>query len=281
MPDVVVHADARAFLARAEPWLLEKEDSNNLFLSLAYARVSSPQREEPGVFYVTVEEGGVVVGCVLRTPPHKVLLTHLPLDAAPAIAEALVARFDTIPSVLGPKEQAIAVAEAWVQRRGGHWSEGMHQRLYRLDQVDPPEDVDGGVRPADLGDVAVTTRWGGDFTAETGVGPPPSVAGMAGRISAGDVFIWDVEGEPRCMAVASGRTPRGVRVGYVYTPPAHRRQGFASGLVAALSQRLLDEGSDFCMLYTDLGNPTSNAIYERLGYRPLYDVVDIEVVSGG
>lgn len=281
MSDVVLHSDAEAFLARAEAWLLEREDSNNLFLSLAHARASAPQQEEPDAFYATVEEGGSVVGCVIRTPPHKVLLTHLPQGAAPDIAEALVARFDTIPSVLGPKEEAIAVAAAWVKRRGGRWSEGMHQRLYRLDQVAPPEDVDGGLRPADLGDVAVTTRWGGDFTVETGVGPPPSVAGMAGRIRAGDVFIWDVEGEPRCMAVASGRTPRGVRVGYVYTPPAHRRHGFASALVAALSQRLLDDGSDFCMLYTDLGNPTSNAIYERLGYRPLYDVVDIEVVPGG
>ncbi len=281
MPVVVLHADARAFLARAEGWLRQEEDSNNLFLSLAYQRASNRRREEPDVFYATVETEGEVAGCVMRTPPHKVLLTHLPEEAAPAIADALVGRFETIPSVLGPRGEAIAVAEAWVHRRGGTWSEGMKQRLYRLDEVVPPEGVAGRLRMAGAADLATTLRWGGDFTVETGVGPPPSREGMAGRIVAGDVFVWEVEGEALCMAVSTGRTPRGVRVGYVYTPQEHRRNGYASALVAALSQRLLDEGLDFCMLYTDLANPTSNAIYERLGYRPLHDVVDIEVVPGG
>ncbi|NNF14489.1 MAG: GNAT family N-acetyltransferase [Gemmatimonadetes bacterium] len=281
MPDVVVFSDAGSFLERAERWLREREDANNLFLSLAYARAAAPLEEERDVFYATVETDGEVVGCVMRTPPHKVLLTHLPAAAAQAIAQALEQRFETIPSVLGPREEAVAVAEQWIRVKGGGWSEGMHQRLYRLDVVDPPGGVEGRLRLAGSDDVDLTTEWGGDFTRETGVGPPPSRAGMAARILDGDVFVWDVGGEPRSMAVASGRTPRGVRVGYVYTPPKHRRHGYASGLVASLSQRLLDDGSDFCMLYTDLSNPTSNAIYERLGYRPLHDVVDIEVRPGG
>lgn len=280
MPRVVIHADADAFLKRAEGWLRKKEDHNNLFLSLAYARASPRHQEEPDVFYATVEQDANVVGCVMRTPPHKVLLTHLPRTAAPGIADALASCFDTIPSVLGPRDEAIAVAEEWIRRRGGRWSQGMHQRLFRLDEVSPPAGVEGRLRLAGSADIDLTTAWGADFTEETGVGPPPSKVGMATRIAAGDVFVWHVDDVPRCMAVASGRTPRGVRVGYVYTPPEHRRHGYASALVASLSQRLLDEGNDFCMLYTDLSNPTSNAIYERLGYEPMYDVVDIEVVSG-
>ena len=74
--------------------------------------------------------------------------------------------------------------------------------------------------------------------------------------------------------VLKGRpeTPRGVRVNMVYTPPELRRRGYASACVAALSQRMLDSGKKFCFLYTDLSNPTSNKIYQEIGYRPVFDV---------
>ncbi len=71
-----------------------------------------------------------------------------------------------------------------------------------------------------------------------------------------------------------GRTPNGVRIGAVYTPPKYRGRGYATACVAALSQRMLDTGLAFCFLYTDLSNPTSNNIYQRLGYHPVRDVVD-------
>ena len=50
-------------------------------------------------------------------------------------------------------------------------------------------------------------------------------------------------------------------------------------MVAALSQKELDGGARFCVLYTDLRNPTSNGIYPRVGYRPLCDVVAVDCVS--
>jgi predicted GNAT family acetyltransferase len=74
------------------------------------------------------------------------------------------------------------------------------------------------------------------------------------------------------MAGASGPTRHGIRVGAVYTPPAMRRRGYASALVAALSQEQLDAGKKFCFLYTDLANPTSNKIYQDIGYEPVCDV---------
>jgi len=65
----------------------------------------------------------------------------------------------------------------------------------------------------------------------------------------------------------------------VYTPPELRGRGYASALVAELSQRMLDSGMSFCVLYTDLGNSTSNAIYQRIGYNAICDVRDIDIVS--
>ena len=78
------------------------------------------------------------------------------------------------------------------------------------------------------------------------------------------------------MASAVADTPNGVRVGYVYTPPPFRGQGYATAAVATLSQRLLERGRRFCCLYADLANPTSNAVYERIGYQLQCEVIDID-----
>ena len=72
--------------------------------------------------------------------------------------------------------------------------------------------------------------------------------------------------------IVGGRTPNGTRVGPVYTPPEHRGHGYASALVAAASQAQLDEGIQFCFLFTDLANPTANHIYQAIGYEPVSDI---------
>jgi predicted GNAT family acetyltransferase len=82
--------------------------------------------------------------------------------------------------------------------------------------------------------------------------------------------IWE-DGDPVCFAGYGGETPNGARIGPVYTPPEHRRRGYGSVLTADLSQRLLDEGRSYCFLYTDSANPTSNRIYQAIGYERVCD----------
>jgi predicted GNAT family acetyltransferase len=88
------------------------------------------------------------------------------------------------------------------------------------------------------------------------------------RLAADDsgFLLWEDGGDVVSLSGWGGPTPNGVRIGPVYTPPHLRGRGFATALVAELSQTLLDRGRRFCFLYTDLANPTSNAIYERIGY---------------
>jgi predicted GNAT family acetyltransferase len=88
------------------------------------------------------------------------------------------------------------------------------------------------------------------------------------------IALW-VDGEPVSMAGFSGPTPHGIRIGPVYTPPERRRRGYASALVAALSAKLLAEGRDYCFLYTDLANPTSNKIYTDVGYEHVCESVEL------
>ena len=89
-------------------------------------------------------------------------------------------------------------------------------------------------------------------------------------IAARRVFFW-VDPRPVAMAAWAGPTPSGVRVNFVYTPPESRGRGYASMLAASLSKHLLDTGRKFCCLFTDLANPTSNSIYQRIGYRLVSD----------
>ena len=74
------------------------------------------------------------------------------------------------------------------------------------------------------------------------------------------------------MAGCGGPTPHGLRVAPVYTPPEHRGRGYASACVAALSQLLLDSGRRYCFLFTDRSNPTSNHIYEAIGFEAVTEV---------
>ena len=275
--ELVRHAGPGDFLQRAESWLLASEAEHNLHLSLAYVRRDAGATGAD-VLFGTVEQDGDLVGCVIRTPPHKVLITSMPPEAAPDIVGPVAELYDEIPAVLGQADSAVAVASAWTALKGGGWETGMQQRIYRLDQVEPVRPGPGAMRLATMDDLELLTDWGTGFARDAGHAFLLAREQVNRMIERQDLHIWQDE-SPASMAVAQGATPNGCRIGYVYTPPELRGRGYASALVARLSQRMLDSGMTFCVLYTDLGNPTPNAIYQRIGYNAICDVRDIDIVS--
>jgi predicted GNAT family acetyltransferase len=98
------------------------------------------------------------------------------------------------------------------------------------------------------------------------------------HIASGGTSFWVVDGEPVSYAGAYNFTPNGVRVGPVYTPPEHRRRGYAAALVAEVTERELNNGRAFAYLYTNLANPTSNALYQRIGYRRVGEAFDYWII---
>ena len=86
-------------------------------------------------------------------------------------------------------------------------------------------------------------------------------------------MLWEVEGNPVSMAAYSGPTPNGMRVGTVYTPNEFRKSGYASACVAGVSQLLLDRDVQFCYLFTDADNQSTNRIYQAIGFRPVSEVI--------
>ena len=140
--------------------------------------------------------------------------------------------------------------------------------------MQPPATVAGSFRPVTADERRLVTEWMGAFQADVG-----EVAGDPGvyvdrRLRGGQLWCWD-DGSPVSMAALSDPVEGVVRVQAVYTPPDKRNQGYGAACVAAVSSHALERG-DRCILYTDLGNPTSNSIYRRIGYSAVAEVLRYE-----
>ncbi len=269
------HASARAFRERAEAWLLEREAEHNLLLGLARRLEHDTTGYERPIYLATIERGAEVVGCAFRTPPFNLGFTRLPPEALAPLVDDVAGMYDALPGLLGPEPEAAGIARLWCELRGVVAQERMRERIYQLEQVRPPEPAPAGhARPATSSDLDLLVEWVAAFTVEARVPARDARALLSEYVAGERIMLWD-DGGVRSMAGAPGETPNGARIGYVYTPPAWRGRGYASGCVAALSQRELAAGRRFCFLYTDLPNPTSNAIYQRIGYEPVCDVVDL------
>jgi predicted GNAT family acetyltransferase len=120
-------------------------------------------------------------------------------------------------------------------------------------------------------------EWLTDFVVETGLSSREEAAQAAVSLvtqqpsGSGNLLWLDASEQPVSIARYKAPTPHGVRIGPVYTPPEHRRQGYGGAVTAAATQLMLDRGFDFVCLYTDAANPTSNHIYEEIGYRLVAD----------
>jgi predicted GNAT family acetyltransferase len=223
-------------------------------------------------FLATVETNGAVIGAAIRSPGHPVVMTRLPGDAADALAAFVCEAVPDLTAATGPAETVTAFAVAWSHRTGRPVALQMSQRLYECRAVTRPRLVAGEFRAATAADQALLVDWVHDFHVAIGL---PTGSGrvdelVAGRIAAGRFGIWD-DGGPVSLAGFSRETGQGASINHVYTPPECRRRGYAGACVAALTQRLFDAGRRFCCLYTDLSNPTSNHVYQNVGYRPVCD----------
>jgi predicted GNAT family acetyltransferase len=271
--EIVTYRRASDFLDRAGSWLLEKEAENNLILGVA-AQIASSKADRHEHLFLTVEYEKSIVGCAFRTPPWKLFITDCPVDAIQGLVDVVLQRYPDLSAVLGPKQSARAFAVAWARRFGSTFRPSLRQRIYELRSVIPPDPpVRGAFRIAEGQDAERLAAWITDFYREVGF-PLDDPEGSATRfIQNAEAWFW-CDPEPVSVAVYTGHTPRGVRIGLVFTPREMRGLGYASGLTAAMAQHALDNGKESCFLYTDLDNPTSNKIYTGIGFTPVSDVVD-------
>ena len=225
------------------------------------------------VFGWWAEPGGEVTAAFLHSPPYPPVLTSMPGPRAAALAQALAGRGWPLPGVNGDAPVAAAFATAWQQLTGDTVTLDMRSRLYRLGRLRPPQPAPPGQpRVAAQEDRRLLLAWSQAFHDEAHAGGPREASLMIDdRLSYSGLTLWETGGEPVSMAGLTRQAAGQVRVGPVYTPPGHRGRGYGGAVTAAVSQAARDAGTTEVVLFTDLANPTSNALYQRLGYEAVSD----------
>ena len=279
---VCEHASAEEFTRRAHPLLLRDAARNGLMLSILHTIATQPDRY-PRFHLWLAERDGEPVGAATITPPFNLLVAQpADPDAIPALAAAVVAAGVEPAGVNGGSEEASAFAAEWRELTGVPAEIHLRMRLHRLDAVAPLPVASGDMRRAAEADRPLLREWLLAFAAEAGTADDPEQLerGLTARLTQPlGMVVWEDGGRVVCMAGSGPAPPSAARVGPVYTPRELRGRGYATSLVAELTRRLL-HGCEFCMLYTDLANSTSNAIYARIGYRPVCDALELEFGPG-
>jgi predicted GNAT family acetyltransferase len=276
----VTHAAASTFLDAVRPTLEAHEAEHHLVLGVAESLAAAPAPDADLLAVEIVDERGLALAAIMTGPrPLLIASDRMGEPEAAALLWDELAWARWAPShVIGAVGQAETIVREWERRSGRAARLVMRQRVYKLTAVEPLPEVTGTLRVATTADLELVSTWIAAFEQEALASVlPQSVRGVAERrIAAGDVFLW-CDPEPRTMAGSARPTKRAVAVNAVYTPREWRRQGYATACVAEVSRVLLRRGFELCVLYTDLANPTSNAIYTRIGYQPVRDFLMYEL----
>jgi predicted GNAT family acetyltransferase len=274
-PRVQLHTGARPFLAAAEAFLRSDPFSTNVMAVVAVRIVTGQQPDSDANLWATVADSrGRVVGAAMHTPPHHVFLSRMPAEASASLAQALADVRRAVPGVNGALQATRPFAATWLARTGRTSTQVTAMRLYRLVTLIPPAGVPGrGVTAATAQDVDLMAAWLAAFHEEARTAAPVQDwrAVAEQRIRAGHVHLWQADGVIVALAAVSTPAAGVARVGAVYTPPACRRRGYGAAVTAHATAAGFASGAEHVVLYTDLANPTSNSIYQKIGFAPDHD----------
>jgi uncharacterized protein len=264
------------FIDRVHPWLLREPLLHNVFLSIVAARRGTPAAGADDWIRV-VDGSGEVVGAAMRTPPHQLLLGEVAEPVAHTLAEFAAAHLAPVTAVVSTTAVSEWFARRYTEVSGAPGRPRTGSRIFRLDgEPALPFEVPGRPREATAADRDLLIAWADAFAAEASPHEPPvdNSRPIDARLGLGMglLWLWEDADEPVAMSWITPPVAGMARINAVYTPPQRRGRGYASGCVAAASRHAQTVLSSTCMLYTDLANPTSNKIYQAMGYRAMADV---------
>ena len=266
----VVFSEDPAFVLRiADEFLSSEPVLHNLILSILHSRVA---HHDPGRYWIAFH-AEKTVGVVVQSPlEYPATLTPMELPAVLAMVDAIAGAGVTLSGINGDAATAARFAGQWSERYKSAATPFQGMRLYELLELGEVPRTEGQLRQANASDRGLMILWTRAFQDEIGESASDIELRVDRGLAAGQFWLWDQNGEPTSMAVSREPVERVVRLSGVYTPPGKRGQGYAAACVHALSKHLRGGGYR-CILSTDLGNPTSNSIYRRIGYRAVAEAL--------
>ncbi len=276
------HLDPKRFAKTVLPWLIQQEAYNNLPLGLVIRLTQNAALVENALMLSLSDEHSQLVA--VQTQPGQLVLaqTQGALELMPELISWLQNHRIPLQGLVAPAELAKAFMQLWNPQAKRPLKIEMSQRVYRLDAITPLAQPAGHFRQAELRDLSILLEWIEAFITEALPHERPDRQGIRAvtlrQIEAGDLGLWEVQNQPVSMAARTRSTPNGTAISLVYSPPQQRGKGYAGACTAALSQAQLNAGKQFCCLFTDLANLTSNQLYQRIGYQAVGDVLVLEAV---
>jgi uncharacterized protein len=266
---VLFSEDAAFVLKSAGEFLSSEPVLHNLILTILHARAA---QGDPGRYWIAFR-GQQAVGVAVQSPlDYPATLTFIDPQAVPAMVDAIAEAGVALPGVNGDAATAAIFAGQWSERCKSAAIPFQGTRLYELLELGEVPRDQGLLRQAGPNDRSLTILWTGAFQDEIGE-PADDIELRVDRgLAAGQLWLWDRNGDTASMAVSREPAQGVVRLSGVYTPPEKRKHGYAAACVHALSKYLRGRGYR-CILYTDLANPTSNSIYRRIGYRAVAEAL--------
>ena len=287
-----MYTDIKSFYRDTYELLMRHEAQNVIILgNLVIGNAGLDKtgwRDPANWFMATVQDAGITL-TALMTPPYNITLyatdNRTDEEALACLIHGIEDSGVSIPGVTSEKSLAECFAKTYAGIRGVKYSVAQNLRLYELIKVNPeiaPDiTVNGSLRLTRDSDMAFLPYWLEGFNSDCFGAPPfvqPDAAYYQHEVDAKKVYIFEDRGVPVSFANTNRELQTLCCIGGVYTPPYFRRKGYATSCVAALSQVCLEHGFTRCVLYTNLANPVSNSIYQKIGYVPINDSSDIKFV---
>jgi RimJ/RimL family protein N-acetyltransferase len=273
--EVRFHESADEFRSVAEPLYRRNPVANTIELTVLHGG-TLPEDS----LLLSVWNNSEVIGAAMQTPPYPLSCNAIPVESVDLVVAELARVRPELNGVRGGRDSAVTFTEAWRAVTGRTDSVTGEERLYRLRTLRPPAAVAGAHRPATADDRGVLVDWVERFFVETFGHQRNDAAGeefLDAAEKKGDHFVlWVVDGAPVSMAMLRAPAFGVSRIGPVFTPADSRGRGYGSAVTAAAADLALGNGVDDVVLFADLANPVSNAIYQRIGFEPVRDYVRIE-----
>jgi predicted GNAT family acetyltransferase len=275
---VQLHASVDGFRAIAEPVYRRDPIVNTIELTLLGAN-----KFPDDSLLMTVSDNGTVVGAAIQTPPYPLACNAIPLAAMGSVVADLAARFPNLAGVRGVRNTAVSFADSWRAVTGRAGTMSTEDRLYRLGTLRKPSGVAGSPRLAAGDDRALLVEWVELFFEETfsQVRDEPAGERFIDRANqvGGRFVVWTVDAAPVSMAMLRAPAAGVSRIGPVFTPRHRRGRGYGSAITAAAADLAHRRGTADVVLFADLANPTSNAIYQNIGFEPVVDSAQIDFAT--